>query len=300
MHLFVIGADMDSTEPDAACSISSLDEDTLEDLKIQLQSNLTEIHERYTLYVSCIRESLQEKGVRAKDLCSDLMTMPAFSHPEQKLILLSAHKEKLEKAGEQDDLNAIFDLLASEYATFIAYDIFQFILEKYQKKYHGGIATGQEELKYPDHLKLYLKKHNASEFAEINPLLKKYSAASTELVLKMDIESTTSLSKIKRLKSHVAKILGLRSRTLRLLDIKDGCIIITFLLPTPVTELIFPLTEEQVVELKALSVLRLECNNRTLFNFMKAMGKDESETPVSRYVQNSNILQLNHASVRKT
>lgn len=262
--------------------MASLDSDTLEDLKLQLQSDQDTIIQQYSLYVSCIRESLEAKGVSAKDLCSDLMTMSAFNHAEQKVMLLSAHKEELEKAV---DLNAIFNLLATEYASFFDYDIFRFILEKYQKKYR--IQIGEQESKYPDHLKAYLEKHKVAQFVDINPLLKKYTA-STELVLKIDIESTSRLSKIKKIKTTVAKILGLKSRTLRLLDIKDGCIVATFLLPTPVAEMVFNkrtvLTEEQEKQFRALPVLTLECNC-VLFDFTAATeGKDvKIEVQVSRY-----------------
>ena len=120
-------------------------------------------------------------------------------------------------------------------------------------------------MEYPDHLKAYLEKHKISEFIEINPLLREFTTKSTELVLKIDIEATSRLSKLKRLKTTVAKILGLKSRTLRLLDVNDGCIAATFLLPTLVAELVFTehtaLTDEQSEQLRNLSVLRLECNN---------------------------------------
>ena len=255
-----------------------LDSDTLEDLKLQLRSDLQNIIQQYSLYVSCIRKTLQEKGLKAKDLCSDLMTMSAFSHSKKEVMLLSAHKEEMEKA---EDLNQIFNLLAEEYASFFDFDIFRFILEKYQREYRT-IDIGQEELKYPDRLKAYLEKHKVSEFVEINPLLKEFTAKSTELVLKIDIKSTSKLSKLKKIKTAVAKILGIKSRTLRLLDVKDGCIAATFLLPTPVAQVVFTeeaaLTDEQSEQLRHLSVLQLECKNCVLFE--DSLIKDEK--PVSR------------------
>lgn len=177
-----------------------MDPATLEDLKLQLNSNLTNITQRYSSYVGCIQESLQEKGVTAKDLSSDLLTMHAFSHTHQ-LTLLSAHKAELEKAV---DLKTIFNLLAAEYASFFDYEIFQLILVKYQKKYH--IDTEREELKYPEYLKAYLTRHKVSEFVEINPLSKKNTATSKKLVVKIEIESTSTLmAKIKKLKTFVAQ-----------------------------------------------------------------------------------------------
>jgi hypothetical protein len=250
-----------------------LDSDTFQDLKQKLSGDVQEIIEQYTSYVSYIRESLQENGVSAKDLCSYLMTMSAFSHSDQKPTLLSAHRHELEKA---DDLNTIFNLLAAEYASFLSYDIFRTILRKYQKK--CNIPDEQEELKYPKLLKAYLENHKVSEFVEINPLLKKYTATSTELVLKFDIKSTSTLAKLTDLKAAVARILGLKSATLRLLDIKEGCVLVSFLLPTPVATFVFHksavLTEEQKIQFQALPILRLECNDRVVFESNPATVTD--------------------------
>jgi stage III sporulation protein SpoIIIAA len=61
-----------------------LDEDSLQDLRLKLSSDVQQIIEQYSSYVSYIRECLQENGVSAKDLSSYLMTMSAFSRSEQK------------------------------------------------------------------------------------------------------------------------------------------------------------------------------------------------------------------------
>lgn len=249
------------TESGVSCSRASLDADNCRDLKIQLKKKETFISEKYSLYVSCIHESLEAEGVSAKALCSALMNFSAFNHSKQMVILVSAHKAELEKAI---DLHGIFSILTTEYASFLNYDIFCYIVRKYQ------IDHGQEELKYREHLNAYLESLSAAEFVEINPLLKEYSSTSKECVLKIDTESTVRLAKIIDLQTAITEILGLKSSALQLLDIKDGCVVVTFLTPTPVAELVFTehtvLTEEQKRRFRALSVLWLRCNNRT-FNF---------------------------------
>jgi hypothetical protein len=236
-----------------------LDPDSLQDLRLTLSSDVQQIIKQYSSYVSYIRECLQENGVSAKDLSSYLMTMSAFSRSEQKPTLLSAHRHELEKA---DDLYTIFNLLAAEYASFLSYDIFQSILAKYQKK--CNIPAGQEELMYPEHLKAYINKHRVSEFVEINPLLKRYTSTSTELVLKIDIESISTLAVLEKIKAAAAKILGLKSATLRLLNIEEGCVLVTYLIPTPIADFLFAddtvLSKQQEKQLRTMSVLRLECN----------------------------------------
>lgn len=240
---------------------STLDPDTLMNLKLVLKDKLQSIMRKYSLYVRHIRLSLKDKGVSVRDFCSDLLTMPATDLAHQELNPFSSHKAELKKAT---NLNDIFDLLVTEYASFLDYDIFQSIVDTYQ------IDHGQEELKYPEHLKLYLEKHKLSEFIEVNPLQKKFTALSAELVLKIDIELTTKMSKIIDLKQAIAKNLRINFSTLRLLDIRDGCVVVSFLMPIPVAELIFNkhtlITEKQEEQFRALKVMRLECNGCT-FNF---------------------------------
>lgn len=228
---------------------------------------------KYSHYVRRIRLSLRDKGLTARELCSDLLSMSATDHAEQGPSLLSAHKDELRKAT---DLNDIFDFLVTEFASFLNYDIFQFMIDTYR------IDHGQEELKYPKYLNAYLQKHRVSEFLEINPLLKKHTAASTELILKIDIESTSRLAKLTKLKTAIAKILDLKSASLRLLDIKDGCIVVTFLLPTPVAEFLFNkhtvLTKQQEKQIQILPILRMECNGCVLVDKIPAKHTDYKDS----------------------
>jgi hypothetical protein len=143
-------------------------------------------------------------------------------------------RHELEKA---DDLYTIFNLLAAEYASFLSYDIFQSILARYMKK--CNIPMGQEELMYPEHLKAYIHKLRVSEFVEINPLLKKYTATSTELVLKIDTESISTLADLENIKAAIAKILGVKSATLRLVNVEEGCVLATYLIPKPIADSLF-------------------------------------------------------------
>lgn len=69
------------------------------------------------------------------------------------------------------------------------------------------------------HLEAYVKNHKLSKFIMINPRLSEVTAGSSELILKMDIESTSRLSKIIDLQSVVAEVLGLKYATLQLRDI---------------------------------------------------------------------------------
>lgn len=187
---------------------------------------------------------------------------------------MSSHKAELERAADHYE---IFNLLTDEYASFLNYGIFQDIINKYR------IDNGQEQLKYPEHLKTYILKHqcNALEFMKSNSTEK-----SKALVLKINVELTSELSKIIELKLAIAKILGLKPLALQLCGIKTGSIVVTFLVPHLVAEFIFNehsgLTKEQIRRFRALQVQLLECND-CKFDFT-TKDVDFTVGSTSRYV----------------
>lgn len=145
------------------------------------------------------------------------------------------------------------------------FDLFQCIVEEYK------LDQCQEQLHYPEHLKAYIQKHKISEFLEINPALEKYSGAE-ELVLKFDINlSICKLSTLLDLKSTVAEILGLKSSALRLLRVKEGCMVATFLIPECVANSADrEFTSKQVQDFQNLSLLWLKCGaHKFLFTLKK-------------------------------
>ena len=236
---------------------ASLDPAILKELTLQLDKELDTIIKQYGSYVTSIRRALKTKGVCAKDLSSDLQTVSAFNHAKQKRLLLSAHETELKRS---EDLNDVFNLLAKEYASFLNYGIFEYIIETYD------IDKDNEKLKYPEKLKAYIKRHKISEFVKINPLLESFVDTSEQLslILKVDIDATCRLAKIKDIETELADILELKPVALRIYDVKDGCVVVKFLIPRPVAEVIFNrdtvFTEDQTQQFQALRAKWLECN----------------------------------------
>ena len=229
----------------------------------------------YASYVDCLRCIIEEERLSPEALRSYLLSVPAFSKSfkVQKMALLSDHKSELMK---QATITDIFNFLSTEYASFLNYGIFEKIIKKY------NISTDQEELKYSDHLKAYIEKYKISEFLMINPLLK-HKENSKKLTLKFDIENTCTLARVDELKKIIAKILKLKPSTLHIVDIEDGCVVVTFNIPTFVADVLFTpdtlFVPQQQDELRAASVLWLKCNGYT-FDFGKAEMKKEVHTEI--------------------
>ena len=249
------------------------DSNTLQDLEQQLKLNFKKINRRYTSYVHNIRTSLKKEGVTASELCAHLMTMSEFSgESEEQKAALSAEREELKKTTTIDE---VFILLSEKHASFLNYDIFQSIQEDY------GI---KESTNYPEHLEKYIKMHKIKEFADINPLLETFTDASKKMVLKVNIESTRSLAKVVDLQMALANVLGVRKSKLKLFNVKEGCVLVTMLIPAQLADLIFTsdkkFTTKEVKELQALSITWLECNG-CMFNFTEDINDDSSNSSTS-------------------
>ena len=224
-----------------------MDPDICMDLEVQLENNLEHIISRYSSYVDCICTSIKDKGVTITEFRAYLLSLPAFG--------LSA--ELKVEIVEATNMNQIF-LIVCNCASFLNYDIFEKMVEDFIEDNEGI----HDILNYPEHLRAYINQHMISEFIELNPALQECSVKSTVIILKFDIQLTSKLAKVFDLKKAVAKILGLKPSELQLLDIRDGCVMVTFLISAVAAQTIFAhnkqFTPKEIEEFQALKVLCLE------------------------------------------
>ena len=233
-------------------AVDSLDPVVREDVEQLLAWNLEEIRKRYGDFVSFIHDSLMEKDITVESFRVFLMSRPALESDDndEQHKLLVCIKEKLEQAPT---VNKLFEVLIEDYGSFINYEIFQNILDKYEIKDEHNTGV----LNYPEHLNAYFDKHKLSEFLQVNRGLKKITDPSKELILKFNIELSARVTKVLHLKKSIAEILRLKSSALRLVGIKEGCIIVTFLIP----DFLADLTPMQIQEFKRLPVMWLCCGH---------------------------------------
>lgn len=127
--------------PSSLNPLGKMDPDVEMDLKFILEKNLKNIIKKYASYVDCLRGIIEEKGVTPKVLKSYLLSLPAFcsnSFNAQRVTLMSDKEIQLEKA---ETITDIFTFLTTKCASFLNFDIFQSLLEKY------NISEDQKELK---------------------------------------------------------------------------------------------------------------------------------------------------------
>ena len=249
------------------------------DLQHQLRNNWKKIGKQYASYTLCICTSLQEKGISTKNLTTFLLKIPALKNAsdEEQYRLLTGLRMELREAA---DINDIIDLLDERCASVLDYDIFQSIVDEF-KLDHNNTDENKEKLNYPKHLKEFIEKHKLSEFIKINPELSRYTSNSEEVCLTFDINlSKYRLKNVAELKSTIADILKIQPSSLRLFRIEDGCVKMTFLLPSSVAHYIFPsdkkFSGEQIRGFLALKTQWLTCCNFS-FNFRQVNLKDEDQ-----------------------
>lgn len=244
--------------------VASPDSDIREDLEQQLKLNLKHIKKHYASFVSCLCESIVQKGVSVGQLKVYILGLISSEDDVCELV---------NRINETDTIHKIFNLLLLEYASFFNYDIFQSILEKYYD------LEDQEKFQYKKHFKFYIDTHTVSNFIAINPRLEKFTdvSQSDKITLKFDIKLTDKISKVFDCKGAVASILGIPTSALRLLSIEEGCVIVTFLIPESIANGIITtekkFTTEEVEEFRTLSILWLKYGSFT-FDFKKEVLSD--------------------------
>ena len=81
-----------------------------------------------------------------------------------------------------------------------------------------------------------------------------------ELHVKVEFDYS-KLVELKQFQCRLSLILEVSVHVLRISSIKEGCIQLTFLIPSFVQEAIFPLSAEQEAALKELGIIQLSCDN---------------------------------------
>ena len=228
-----------------------IDPKVRKDLLHQLKVSRNQIRTRYASFRSGVLDLIIEKGVPVRKLLFFLKRLPELEECAQKFIKLS----------KEPDIYELFDLIDNEFANYLHYEVYETILIQYSSPSERDC----DNLRYSDHLKFYIKQLNIKEFLKLNPELEKISATSKELCLKINMEETTKITQIKDLESSIAGILGLglTPSDLKLIDVKEGCLILTFLIPAAIADNIFAkkISADQIKKFQLLSILWIKCGD---------------------------------------
>jgi hypothetical protein len=200
-------------------------------------------------------EALEKKRVSVTKLCQYLLSLPSFVNCEDPT-LLSQDADEFEDAGS---IPKIFKILTTKkYIDFLNYDILNNLVTNFNLK------LDRKSSKYPRELRKYAEKLRINEFSEVFPWLKKVEVKKKKITLIVDIPATSKFSAVLDIREEFASILGICVSALDIVNVKEHCIHLEFILPTFIADRIFTkdttFSAEQTDSLKRLSVLSLECN----------------------------------------
>ena len=214
--------------------ISALDPNVHIDLRYQLTTYRDTITTQFASYVSEVYGRIEAKQIGLNKIKQFL---------ENKL------DSDLDEANSLHDIFRLIRKRGKASFNFLNYRIYESLRDKFIPE------ERDEAFNYPDYLKDYANKHRLSEFLEINPGLKEIDVTTSNktLHIKFDIQASDKLINVLELQQSLAPLLEVKPSALQILNIEQGCVIVTFLIPAHVAKVAFQhvreFTPEQLLKL---------------------------------------------------
>ena len=197
--------------------------------------------------------SLEVQQISLKSLIRYLKGLKAFKLPTLASPQEPALKDELDKVTSIEDVKDIIE----DRSSFYDYSFVEYMIK----------ITGTQQDTYD--LENYIKDFKQYAERRIYFCPSKFitdasSSKENECKLYVKLDSAYDeydLSGLKRFQLKLADLLNAKYEVLRLCSVEKGCFKLTFLIPSFLKDVIFPLSSEQELELKKLNVLQLICGD---------------------------------------
>ena len=177
-----------------------------------------------------------------------------------RLVLTLINDEKLFKEDELAGTRSVYDVFKAirPYCSYFNYDVLEMLVK----------INGSPQAK--GYLKMYLQAFSA--YCKAMPCVEKLCGSEdtnlkrAKLKFKLDFDrQQLKPDAVRTIKCKIADHLGVRPSALYLCRIEEGCISLTFLVPTFITGLLFSLSDAQKIALhEDVKTLSIECKFETL------------------------------------
>ena len=230
-----------------------LSEDDRDMLDSHLYDQFCELSMKYASLTSSIRDSLKQQKVTTAQLTEKLMDLVGFVPLRRgtERRLLEDRSQELKEATTIDD---VFYILR-EYHSFFHHEIIKYIVEK--------LGTEEDKVELEKYIEDFTEYCKRSVFECPFPSGSKKSPHFVDLVMKVDSESMTrpyTLKAVRLFRKQVLTLLQITKYTLKLRNVEEGCLQLTFQIPRFLKMVVFPLNDEQRKSLKDLGIIKLECD----------------------------------------
>ena len=246
-------------------NLSGLTQWQQQELRGRLRSESQEIMIQFQKLVSATIKSFQERCVPLDDLVSYVMSLKAFDpvFTESKVPVFYHRFEELKAAGT---ITGIFMVLNNHFS-FFNYHILEEIIEEL------GTEEDKERLKtYKEHFNKYAKRRIFECPSEFGPVS---DVGYADIIVKLGVEHEKfTVAEIDLFCHKLSEIVHISSQgVLCLCRVEQGCIQLTFQVPSFVQQKIFPLSREQEMALEEEGVIKLKCGKYFLSKSAKMHGR---------------------------
>ncbi len=217
----------------------------------ELEADSMKMEIQFSALVSDLLKSLQTRRISEESVVASLAgfnTLKKVFVGRRNQCVFRAQRRKLDKCSTIADVWKII----ADYFSFFDYEMVDQIT--------NSLGTDEDKEK----MKLY--KTCFIEYARRRLVKGEISSDSREdtdiMIVKLDSSyDNCELSRLKLFEWNLSSILNLNDVVLKLVKIDDGCIELTFLLPSFITSDIFPLSTDQERALQSQGVLQLHCGD---------------------------------------
>lgn len=167
-------------------------------------------------------------------------------------------KPRTDELIKVECLERIFNTVVDQACSWFDYEIIKDMID-----YFGDHSDKSRLEKYEEEFKKYARERlpKGKKHIEVSNGARK---GCKQLVIKIDKEwEDINFSDLEKLCGSFASILGIRRRDLYLADIREGCIMLTLMIPEEIAAVVFPtkrcLTPSQIQSFKDRGVISLKC-----------------------------------------
>ena len=227
---------------------NDLNDSQREQLEQRLIMESEDIRIRFNLLLNKFFDSVEDQNVPVKKLIRYLKGLTAL----KRIASMESTEECETYIGDLEKINDIEGIrdVVEKHSTFFDYRPLEYMIEL------CGSKKDKSELeRYKNHFENYIKRRVFECPLDIGPV---DAADSTRLCVKLESDYT-KLIELKQFQCRLSLILNIQVYHLRLISIREGCILLTFLIPNLLQEKIVPLSVQEEIALLEMGVIQLSC-----------------------------------------
>ena len=222
--------------------------------EVRLENMTTDIKWKFASFETCVATALEKDGVTSRSLIFYLEALEAVDSDNIKAKnILYFDKKFIKIAKDCSDVYGVFEMIR-DYYSWVNYGLLENIIDTFLDT---NELIRNKLKKYEDQYKKYCKERvcKIKKNLFMRLFMRLFSSRGTDIVFKIDEKwDEIRMERIETIRDRINMVLNLKSYTLSLKTVRNGCVEVTFEIPEHVADVVLPLTEDQVQILKQHSI----------------------------------------------